>query len=413
MELFLYDDDVARRWEPFALTRPAGELRLGAFTQKDRAEAISGLICAGHLADERLLGFDEPGAAPVPTQDRAAGADLLLLSSRVVLDAAAAPQLRAAIEDAEPLLLLVEGEPAGAIATAGAGDRLLARLDDPGAWADAVAGPELELPGRWLRHVWQLVGESPEQTARDIRDFAGGSAPASSEGIHILGEGAVVFGDGVSVEPGVVFDTRHGAIWLQDGVEVRAFSRVAGPTVVGPRSILLGGPYEAVSLGPVSRIHGEVEESVVLGYSNKAHDGFLGHAYLGRWVNLGALTTNSDLKNNYGTIRLALADGEADTGARKLGCFLGDHVKTGIGMMLNTGTIIGAGTNLYGSVMPPKRVPAFAWGTGDEWTSYGLDRFLDTARTVMGRRDVELGEGMAAVLERAWHASAAEREHAP
>jgi UDP-N-acetylglucosamine diphosphorylase / glucose-1-phosphate thymidylyltransferase / UDP-N-acetylgalactosamine diphosphorylase / glucosamine-1-phosphate N-acetyltransferase / galactosamine-1-phosphate N-acetyltransferase len=92
-----------------------------------------------------------------------------------------------------------------------------------------------------------------------------------------------------------------------------------------------------------------VEETVVLGYSNKAHDGFLGHAYLGRWVNLGALTTNSDLKNNYGTIRMWTPGGETDTGLIKLGCLLGDYVKTGIGALLNTGTVVGAGSNLFGT----------------------------------------------------------------
>jgi UDP-N-acetylglucosamine diphosphorylase/glucosamine-1-phosphate N-acetyltransferase len=148
-------------------------------------------------------------------------------------------------------------------------------------------------------------------------------------------------------------------------------------------------------------VHGEIEDSVVLGYSNKAHDGFLGHAYLGRWVNLGALTTNSDLKNNYGPIRVWTPRGEVDTGLTKLGCMLGDHVKTGIGVMLNTGTVIGAGSNVFGAVQPPKYVPPFRWGSGNALEAYGLDRFLGTARTVMERRGVQMSEGMAGVLARA------------
>jgi UDP-N-acetylglucosamine diphosphorylase/glucosamine-1-phosphate N-acetyltransferase len=158
-----------------------------------------------------------------------------------------------------------------------------------------------------------------------------------------------------------------------------------------------------VSIGPVCKVHGEVEETVVLGYSNKAHDGFLGHAYLGMWVNLGALTTNSDLKNNYGDVRVWTPGGETDTGSRKVGCFLGDHVKTAIGTMINTGTVVEAGANIFGG-MPPKYVPPFSWG--DPGGEYDIDRFLETAAIVLGRRDVELGGGQRALLREAFAARA-------
>ncbi|MEX0912377.1 MAG: hypothetical protein WD031_03025, partial [Gemmatimonadota bacterium] len=134
----------------------------------------------------------------------------------------------------------------------------------------------------------------------------------------------------------------------------------------------------------------------------KQHDGHMGHAYLGRWVNLGAETTNSDLKNNYGTIRVWTPDGERDTGEMKMGSLIGDHVKTGIGLLLNTGTVIGAGSNLYGAVMPPKYVPPFSWGTGSELAEYQLDKFLETAERAMGRRQVTLSPGVRAQLTRAW-----------
>ncbi|MEX0906945.1 MAG: hypothetical protein WD054_01345, partial [Gemmatimonadota bacterium] len=199
-----------------------------------------------------------------------------------------------------------------------------------------------------------------------------------------------------------VLDFTRGPIWFADDVTVRAFSRVAGPAYVGRGSTLLGGPYDAVSIGPVCKVHGELEESVVLGYSNKAHDGFLGHAYLGRWVNLGALTTNSDLKNNYGTIRMWTPHGDVDTGLIKLGCLLGDHVKTGIGALINTGTVIGAGSNLYGTDMPPKYVPPFSWGTGAELTAFDIDRFIGVAQTAMGRRKLELSGRMREILREAW-----------
>jgi UDP-N-acetylglucosamine diphosphorylase / glucose-1-phosphate thymidylyltransferase / UDP-N-acetylgalactosamine diphosphorylase / glucosamine-1-phosphate N-acetyltransferase / galactosamine-1-phosphate N-acetyltransferase len=135
---------------------------------------------------------------------------------------------------------------------------------------------------------------------------------------------------------------------------------------------------------------------------NKAHDGHIGHAYLGAWVNLGAFTTNSDLKNNYGTVRLWTPAGEADTGEIKMGCFLGDHVKTGIGLLLNTGTVVGAGSNLYGAEMPPRYVPPFSWGTGEDLSAYRADKFLDVAERAMARRKVEFAPGARAQLEAAW-----------
>jgi hypothetical protein len=126
-------------------------------------------------------------------------------------------------------------------------------------------------------------------------------------------------------------------------------------------------------------------------------------------VNLGAETTNSDLKNNYSTIRLWTPDGEEDTGSIKMGCLLGDHVKTGIGLLLNTGTVVGAGSNLWGALLPPKYVPPFSWGSGSELTEYRLDRFLQVAERAMGRRGVQLSEATRAQLGKAWERSAAER----
>jgi UDP-N-acetylglucosamine diphosphorylase/glucosamine-1-phosphate N-acetyltransferase len=203
----------------------------------------------------------------------------------------------------------------------------------------------------------------------------------------------------------VVFDTTAGPVWLDDGVTVKAFTRLAGPAYVGRNSIVLGGHLEAVTIGEGCRIRGEFAQSICLNWVNKAHDGHIGHAYLGAWVNLGAETTNSDLKNNYGPVRLWTPEGEKDTGELKVGCFLGDHVKTGIGLLLNTGTVVGAGSNLYGALLPPKYVPPFSWGTGEDLTAYRVDKFLDVAARAMSRRKVTLSESAAGQLRRAWEVS--------
>jgi UDP-N-acetylglucosamine diphosphorylase / glucose-1-phosphate thymidylyltransferase / UDP-N-acetylgalactosamine diphosphorylase / glucosamine-1-phosphate N-acetyltransferase / galactosamine-1-phosphate N-acetyltransferase len=410
----LFDDARARAWQPFALTRPAGELRFGAFTATERLRRLAGIDVAGHLSASHLEGFREPEGAPVIACAGIPAQPVLLLSARAIVDWSECERLRKAISDHAHgdavVRVLVGGEPAGLVGSPSLAMSICERyadgsMPDPGEWQDVAH--ELDLKGVVLENVWDLVARSPEQTARDIEAEAPTSSASLPDGVWAVGEGRLVVEPGVTIEPGVVFDRAHGPIWLRAGVTVRAFSRIAGPTVVDGGTTLLGGPYDAVSIGPMCKIHGEVEETIILGYSNKAHDGFLGHAYLGRWVNLGALTTNSDLKNNYGSVRLDVGAGEVDTRITKLGCFLGDHVKTGIGMMLNTGTVVGAGTMIYGSGahMPPKYVPPFVWGTGDDWVSYRFDKFVETARIVMSRRKIELDAANEEVLRRAWQDS--------
>jgi hypothetical protein len=135
---------------------------------------------------------------------------------------------------------------------------------------------------------------------------------------------------------------------------------------------------------------------------NKAHDGYLGHSLLGRWVNLGAFTTNSDLKNNYGPVRAGAAAGEVETGLLKLGVLVGDHAKTGIGTLLNAGTVVGAGSNVYGGRFPWKWIPPFGWGTSEAFGPYRLEPFLATVERAMGRRGILLDTGEREFLTKAW-----------
>ncbi len=421
MRVVLFDDAVACDWMPFALTRPVGELLCGAYTFRERAVRLFG-SCAGHVASRQLLGFDEPGAALVldgskltPPSD----GPTLYLSSRALLD------WNARIDAGRPGPIRVGGEVVGCIMSERVPpSAFFAQPESLGAdpptdvttssktWRDAVAAAGQDLPGRVLRYVWDLIALNAEQIQTDFEASSSqtpGSATPLPEGVHLIGgsAGRLRLASNATIEPGVVLDVSSGPIWLEEGVAVRAFSRVQGPTFAARDSTLLGGSFTAVSIGPVCKVHGEIEESVVLGYSNKAHDGFLGHAYLGKWVNIGALTTNSDLKNNYGTIRIWTPRGETDTGRVKIGCLLGDHVKTGIGVMLNTGTVVGAGSNIFGAVQPPKYVPPFRWSSGDALVDYDIDRFLETARTVMARRQIDLSEEQASLLRTAWQRSRA------
>ena len=140
----------------------------------------------------------------------------------------------------------------------------------------------------------------------------------------------------------------------------------------------------------------KISTSVFLGHANKSHDGFLGHSVIGRWVNLGAGTITSNLKNTYGPVRLDIGAERLETGRTNLGSLVGDHVKTAIGTLLPTGAVLGTGANLFGDPRAPKHVPAFAWGDGD--TRLSLPAFLDVARRVMPRRDVPVDDAMLAAL---------------
>ncbi len=416
--LYLFDDAVARSWRPFALTRPVGELLFGALLLRSRIERATGLAVEGYLGPAELHGFEEPGAPPVlpPPADHGSAGRILLLSRYVPPlseGGGTAPSLSFPSDlPPEGVRLVADGSPVGWMLPDSASLPSPHDLRHPeSAPPEGVERPrEVELPGTLLPDPWTLMAENAGRTHMDLELlFPGGAGPGAGplpelDGVRRLGPHPVSAADDVEVEPEVVLDTREGPIHLGPGVRVHAFTRLRGPAFIGPDSVLLGGTLERLSCGPVCKLHGEISGSVVNGYCNKAHHGYLGHAVLGRWVNLGAMTTNSDLKNTYGTVRVPApsGQGEVDSGLLKAGILLGDHVKTGIGTLMNTGSVVGAGSNLFGGEMPPRDVPPFSWGNGSRLTVYRRASFLTTAERVMQRRDVDLSPAMHTLLARVW-----------
>lgn len=398
-DLILFDDDIARNWMPFVLTRPAGELRFGAYTLRERIERAFGARCIGHLTDPGLRDFEEPDAAPaLDPGTLSADRDRLLVSSRYV---PAHDQTPPTWPD-RPAVLIAGSETVGWYVPAGHDLPPADAVRDPAAASYPATDP-LPVRGFTLRGVWELVTRMADVLVDDVIGAAAGHrTPDTGPGVYRLGDAPLVIGDRVQIEPHVVFDLRSGPIWLDDGVTVRALTRLAGPAYVGKGSVLLGGHYEAVAIGPGCKVRGEMEASTILGFSNKAHDGFVGHSYLGCWVNLGAMTTTSDLKNNYHTIRLELPSGSVDTGEIKLGSLVGDHVKTGIGTLLTTGSILGAGSMIVGPTLPPKGVPPFTWWTNGAATGYDPEKFLETVEVVMARRNRQFTEKQRNLLRTAW-----------
>ncbi len=390
-DLVLFDDAMARDWMPFTLTRPAGELLFGALRLRERAERIIDAACIGHVTHPDLIGFDEPGAPPVIDVARLPTTRArLFLSSRAVLD------WDTDLDFERETTLFISDEVVGWLVPEGAPAPSEAELLRP----QPDGGDTLTLPGKVLDHSWDMVHLNAEQIIDDVAYLIDDvfSHEIDEEGVFIIGEHPVVRKSDVLIEPGVVFDASEGPIWLEEGVSVRAFSRVIGPMYVGRNSSLLGGIFTGSSVGPGCKVHGELEASIIVGYSNKAHEGFLGHSYLGMWVNLGAMTTTSDLKNNYGEISVRTPHGEIETGYIKLGSLIGDHAKTAIGTLLNTATIIGAGSNVFGGT-PPKYMHPFSWGADGE---HAFDRFIETTAVAMQRRGVPLNASQKDMLARAW-----------
>jgi UDP-N-acetylglucosamine diphosphorylase/glucosamine-1-phosphate N-acetyltransferase len=249
-------------------------------------------------------------------------------------------------------------------------------------------------------YPWELVQHTGEQLLRDMPLLTARLPCYTSPNGQI-----VLRGDHVYVAPSaqldgpLVLDARDGPIFIDDTAHIEPFSFIQGPAYIGKKALISSALIRGeTSIGPVCRIGGEVEASTIQGYTNKHHEGFLGHSWLGEWVNIGAMTTTSDLKNTYGSIKVALEQqGVVDSGLIKLGCFLADHVKLGIGLHLTGGAIIGTGSNLFGVHMVPKTVPPFTWGS-EVFFEYQIDRMIAVAQKVMSRRKLELAPSYEAML---------------
>jgi UDP-N-acetylglucosamine diphosphorylase/glucosamine-1-phosphate N-acetyltransferase len=274
-----------------------------------------------------------------------------------------------------------------------------------GTWpfAERPASQAHDFDGVWLDAVWDIVRHVVALLQRDIPHLAArGSATRlepSHSSIVVSGPHAVWVDDEVVVEPMAYFDTSAGPVLLRRGTRVQAFTRMVGPCYVGEHCTLSTDRIAASAIGEHCRVHGELSTSVLLGHSNKSHDGFVGHSVLGRWVNLGAGTITSNLKNTYGPVALWTPTGVRDSGMQFLGTFFGDHAKSGIGLCLTTGCVIGTGANVF-EHMPPKAVAPFAWGSTPPYATHAVDKFLDTAARMMARREVVLR-----AEQRAWWAT--------
>lgn len=404
MRLVLFEDGQTDHFVPLAWLRGIFELKTGATTLAAKIERAVGTGTHAMLVREYLaptVAARHPGVA-VNDLSGCRGEEVLFVNARVCGHGFKAPAPSVAVWRGEHLAAWRTTQDVSAI------------TGYEGVVAAAGKARPEEFTGTMFDWIWELMLANPEHVTADFK-------AAARHGVECkMPEQSTVFGfkdqvfvhETAKIHPFVCIDTNNGPVTIEAGCEVHPFTRIEGPCYVGPKSILLGAKIrEGCSIGPMCRVGGEVEESIIHGYSNKYHDGFLGHAYVGEWVNLGALTTNSDLKNDYGTVSVMMSGDTIDTGSTKVGSMIGDHVKTSIGTLLNTGTVVGTAAVLVATGAPlPKYIPAFAWFlNGFIGKGFGLNALVNTARIAMSRRKVTMTPEDEALLRKIYELTAEER----
>ena len=254
-----------------------------------------------------------------------------------------------------------------------------------------------------VSNTWDIFAKNDIALREDFELITEGrrSQPIPKS-VNVLSPENIFIEEGAKLEF-VTLNASTGPIYIGKNAEIMEGSVIRGPFALceSGRVKLASKVYGATTVGPYSVIGGEVNNSVLFGYSNKGHDGFLGNAVLGEWCNIGADSNNSNLKNNYEEVRLWSyeTEGFAKTGLQFCGLMMGDHSKCGINTMFNTGTVIGVSTNIFGSGFPRNFVPSFSWGGASGFTTYLTSKAFQTAKIVMARRQVEFKEEDAKILE--------------
>jgi len=416
MRLVLFDPltDSRLHFNPLALCRPIWELRCGMTSLGDKLIAKVGAgEVAGFVPEYMADAYREQSNWTVNSSASLAGDDLLLVNARVKAESfniePAGPSQVASNDDGECVFARIAKEDLARLNTDSIDSLIASARETLPRYAGKVA--------TW-NYTWDLILANSEQLVKDFASVGrSGNDGSVEEPLAIRGSRSDVYiGERAKVHPMVVIDAEQGPVYIDDGAEIHPFTRIEGPCYIGKDSILLGAKCRAGnSIGPVCRIGGEIEESIIHGHSNKYHDGFLGHAYVGEWVNLGALTTNSDLKNDYSDVSVIL-DGKAsiDTGSRKVGSLIGDHTKTSIGTLFNTGSYVGSMALISPTGKPlPKFIPSFAWFLeGVVTKGFGKRQLYATAKTVMGRRQLEWTSAMEAMWDQIFEITAAPRNAA-
>ena len=390
MRILLFEDDHAEDLTPVALLRPVFELVCGRDSLRRRLQRW--------FPDAEFGGWVRPWLVDAYAEEQPLIAvnnlswirkgKVLLVNGRWLPERRLTAQdfvtHQAGFVDGSPAWMLIPGE-----------ELFELFQGDPVTTLAQYANSQRSLPtsGHWIQYPWDLVYQNAAQLTRDFAD-EGVSQSAKLEHVQVLGDPAdVSISAQAEIDPYVVIDARSGPVSIDRDAKIQAFTRIEGPCHIGRGSQLFRALIrKGTTIGEYCRAGGEIEESIMHSYVNKYHEGFLGHSYVCPWVNIGAMSCTSDLKNDYTTVKVPLQGQMVDSKIAKVGSFIGDHAKTAMDSMLNSGSSIGICTMVIpcGRLLP-RHVPSFSSVTFGELSSdWTLDAAIETARSAMSRRSQTL-----------------------
>lgn len=370
MNFVLFDEETAwKNFLPLTFTRPLSEIRIGILTIREKWDRYLDAACSYHAQSYLAKKF------PIKLSSQ-----FVLINSKYCPDKRLAQMVKSLQQG---MALYKKGN---LIAFNGQ----VKDLDNLSSYQS------IEYPAEVfeMKNVWDIFRKNAEAIQSDFELLTEGRPSQILSGsVAVIGNKDLVF-----LEPGAkaeacILNTSTGPVYVGKDAEIMEGSVVRGPLALCEHSTLKLSTkiYGATTIGPHSKVGGEVNNSVIFGYSNKAHDGFLGNSVIGEWCNLGADTNNSNLKNNYSSVKLYnyLQKKQVDTGLQFCGLIMGDHSKSGINSMFNTGTVVGVASNIYGGDFPDTTIPNFSWGGSGGFETYRLEKLFETAERIYERRGLK------------------------
>jgi len=397
MNVYIFEDQRALDLEPITLTRPSFEIRCGAFTCIERISLLLPdsdfhLIVRPELEELTKETFPENIVNPAIAEE---GLWLLgnVLWNNDLIDQILNNKDAAFYHDSTfvgAYLSKVEGQE-------------WIKSGGPSVKDYASTKEEKNMGCKPIHYLWDAIEGTGKQLESDVKFFNDFSTPITDA--SLINSDQIYSHSSVAIAQSSVIDASNGPVVLDKNTVIKPMTYLEGPLYLGegnlvePMTKLKG----ASSFGPVCKLGGEINNVIIQGWSNKVHDGHLGNAYLGQWVNLGAGTINSNLKNNYSNVKVMVNGSMRDTGSIQIGCFLGDHVKTAIGTLLNTGSVIGPGSNIVARGFPAKTIPSFSWYVGEKIRKIKWNSFIETAEMVKSRRGIGMSKAEIRLLESIYH----------
>lgn len=379
MNYILFDGPSRNNLLPFTFTRPVADIRVGILTIREKWESY--LKSTTTTVTEDYLSTKFP---------------MVEMDQNVMINASVCPNpnLVELILNLKENQAIFSGEDVIAFFVLETQDEI-----------DLNSFESIEFDDELLKieNTWDIFSKNGLAIADDFELITKGrESQVLPKSINTINPEQIFIEEGASLEF-VTLNANSGPIYIGKNAEVMEGSVIRGPFALCENAVvkLAAKIYGPTTIGPFSKVGGEVNNSVLFGYSNKGHDGFLGNSVIGEWCNLGADTNNSNLKNNYAEVRLwdYNTEGFARTGLQFCGLMMGDHSKCGINTMFNTGTVIGVSANIFGSGFPRNFVPSFSWGGNSGFTTYLTKKAFEVAEVVLARRDVEFTEIDATILE--------------